>query len=155
MQALPDSMLGAMAKALDQQNQLTISHIIEDYASFSKEGPAQEIGLRVQSGRYRASIRASKAVVNGQAVSSGIGDNLVYAAIHEFGGVIPAHDVVPKSAGALRFMIGDRVVFANKVHIPDITMPARAPIQHGIEDRLGDYGEALSDAVVGKMQGGK
>ena len=42
-----------------------------------------------------------------------IGTNLVYAAIHEFGGVI-----TPKKAKALSFEIGGELIFAKSVHIP-------------------------------------
>lgn len=62
------------------------------------------------------------AVAGMQAV---IGSGLIYAAIHQFGGVI-----VPKAADRLSFMIGNRHVFARKV-----TMPARPYIGLSGEDR--------------------
>lgn len=154
-QTLPDTMLGAIARAMDLENQFTVSHIQAEYLSFSKGGPPVEIGLRVQSNRLRGSVRASKAVVSGQAVESAIGSNVEYAAIHEFGGTIPAHTVTAKGGGMLRFQIGERVMFRKSVNIPEIDMPARAPFQRGINDRLNDYGEAISEAVVGAMEGGK
>jgi phage virion morphogenesis protein len=42
-----------------------------------------------------------------------VGTNLVYGAIHQFGGVI-----VPRSASALVFRMGGHLVFARKVTIP-------------------------------------
>ena len=132
VQTLPENILNGVAAALDLQNQYTISHIVRDYLSFPKDEPPSEIGLRVQTGRGRASIRASKAVVNGQQVQSAIGSNVEYMAAHEFGATIPAHDIVPKNGQALRFRIGDRVIFRKKVHIPEVELPARAPVQSGM-----------------------
>jgi hypothetical protein len=154
VQTLPQNILAGIALAMDLQNQFTISHIVRDYLSFPKDGPSTDIGLRVQSGRGRASIRASKAKVTGQAVQSAIGSNIGYMAAHEFGATIPAHDVVAKG-GALRFRIGDRVLFRKKVHIPEVELPARAPVQHGIEDRLDDYSEAISAEIQKIWDGGK
>lgn len=62
------------------------------------------------------------AVAGMQAV---VGSGLIYAAIHQFGGVI-----VPKAKRTLAFMIGNRPVFARKV-----TMPARPYIGLSADDR--------------------
>jgi hypothetical protein len=140
---MPAEMLLAIKEEMDLQNQLTISHIVRDNLSFPKDQPPVPIGLRVISGMGRKSVRASSAVVIGQSVESGIGSSLDYMAAHEFG--VPAHDVVAKGK-ALRFMIGERVIFRKKVHIP--ALPARAPIQRGIADRAGEYGQGISQAIV-------
>lgn len=42
-----------------------------------------------------------------------VGSGLVYARIHQLGGTI-----VPKSAGVLRFVVGNRLVYSKKVSIP-------------------------------------
>ena len=42
-----------------------------------------------------------------------VGTDVIYAAIHEFGGVI-----TPKKAKALAFEIGGELIFAKSVHIP-------------------------------------
>jgi phage virion morphogenesis protein len=54
-----------------------------------------------------------------------IGSGLIYAAIHQFGGVI-----LPKKGDRLSFQVGNRHVFARKV-----TMPARPYIGLSGEDR--------------------
>lgn len=54
-----------------------------------------------------------------------VGSGLVYAAIHQFGGVI-----LPKESPRLAFRIGNRMVFARKV-----TMPARPYIGLSPADR--------------------
>jgi hypothetical protein len=151
LRTAPQWMLAAIAAAMAAENDLTVSHIQEKYLSFPRDEPATELGLRVQSNRLRQSLWASDPVIRGQVVESAIGDNVTshgvnYAAVHEFGATIPAHKVTAKGK-ALRFEIGGRVLFRKSVNIPEVTLPARAPIQHGIADRAGAYGSAISDAI--------
>jgi phage gpG-like protein len=146
-QAMPAQML--IAQAMDYQNALTVSHIQKNYLSFPKDGPSVEIGLRVETNRLRSALFASPSRVQGLEIDSAIGDSVSYAAIHEFGGRIPARKIVAKNAKALQFTIGGRVIYAKSVNIPAFDMPARAPIQRGIEDRLAKVGDAISEAIVG------
>lgn len=53
-----------------------------------------------------------------------VGTNVIYAAIHQFGGTI-----VPKTAGALRFMVGGELVT-----VQSVTMPKRAFLGLNDED---------------------
>jgi len=85
-------------------------------------------------------------------VESAIGDNVVYAAIHEFGGTIPARKIVPKNKQALRFQIGDRVIFAKSVNMPAVQMPERGMFRRGIRDQQADYAQSISKAVIAAMQ---
>lgn len=149
---LPGTALERIARQFDYQNALTVSHIQKEYLSFPKDEPATELGLRVQTNRLRSSVWASQAQVEGQTVDSAIGSNVEYAAIHEFGGTIPAHTVTAKPGGKLRFQIGERVLFRQSVNIPAVTMPARAPFQRGINDRLTAYVRAISEAVAGAWE---
>jgi phage virion morphogenesis protein len=66
-----------------------------------------------------------------------IGSGLIYAAIHQFGGTI-----VPKSAAALVFSIGNQIYRVKKV-----TMPARPYIGLSGEDR-----DELVQAAVGYIR---
>ncbi len=152
VERLPESALIEIAKAMNLQNNLTVRHIDIDYLSFPKDQPPVDIGLRAVSGRLRGSLRASPAEVSGQSVVSGIGSNVKYAAIHEFGGRTAPHEIRPKAGAALKFQIGERTVFAKVVHHPGSEIPARAPIQHGIEDRLDSYSKAVSDAIINALK---
>ena len=93
--------------------------------------------ILVLSGRLRASIHHQ---VEGNDVL--VGTNVVYAAIHQGGGVIK-----PKDGGSLVFRIGDRLVFVGKVNIP-----ARPFVGIGMDDEaeivaiVADY---LKDAAQG------
>jgi phage gpG-like protein len=168
MKTLPERLPRAVAAALDLENVLTVSHIKEAYLAFPRSGPTTPIGLRKLSGRLHQSARASKAVVSGSRVESSIGDNVKYAAIHEFGGTIQH----PARAGKVR-LATDRqgrlvrqsehphlAVFARRsrgklvkevgyrAKAYDVEMPARGMFQRGIKDRLTDYGRSISAAVI-------
>jgi hypothetical protein len=154
LESFPTAMLRACARAMDLQNQYTVSHIQRLYLSFPNSGPPVADGLRVQSNRLRSSLTAFPATIEGSQVESAIGSNVSYAAIHEFGGRTAPHEIRPKEAGGiLSFMLGGKRIFARSVKHPGSMFPARAPIQHGIADRLPAYGTALSNAVVAEWEG--
>lgn len=156
LQTMPKWMLDDIAKSMDLQNQLTVGHIQKDYLSFPRSGPSTPIGCRVQTNRLRGSIRASQAAISGNQVVSAIGSNVVYAAAQEFGADIPARTIVPKPGNkALRFMIGDRVIFATSVKMPAVHLPARGFVQRGIADRAANYTNAISRAIIGSWNANK
>lgn len=107
-------------------------HVVTDHLS----GPTGEHSLSRQRGNLARSLQTGvegdSGTVEGRVFFTG---DVPYAAIHEFGGVIPAHDVVPKNAQALHFMMGGKEVFAKIAHIPDIVMPERAPLRTGFQER--------------------
>ncbi len=150
-------MMKAAGRAMDLQNQLTVSHIQQEYLSFPKSGPTVANGLRVQSNRLRGSIRAVKAVVSGSGADVGlvsaIGSNVKYAAIHEFGGTTRPHLITAKNGKALRFMGAGGVVFRRSVRHPGSTLPARGYVQAGINDRADDLAEAMGRAMIGFIGG--
>jgi len=152
MEAAPGRLMETVAAAMRYENVLTVSHIQANYLSFPRDGAPSELGLRVQSNRLRQSAWASEPVIRGQTVESAIGDNVVYAAIHEFGGTIPARKIVPKNKQALRFQIGDRVIFAKSVNMPAVQMPERGMFRRGIRDQQADYAQSISKAVIAAMQ---
>ena len=96
--------------------------------------------------RWKRSIRGGKTLVDSARLQSSIthnatetraewGTNVLYAGIHQFGGVI-----LPKTAKKLAFRVGNRFVTASKV-----TMPARpfvginAADRSAIEGIVGDW----------------
>lgn len=80
LKSLPDTVGPAMAAAMDFENQITVGHIM--YRKLSQRGPDT---LGVVTNRLRGSVRASKSVVTSRQISSGIGSNVKYAGVHEFG----------------------------------------------------------------------
>lgn len=160
VQTLPQNVLLGIAAAMDLQNQYTISHVVRDYLSFPKSGPSKDIGLRVQTGRGRASVRASKAKVNGQEVQSAIGSNVEYMFYHEFGAHHPArnanvHFGKADKFGRRKFSTASQADIGMRVHHGEWDAPARGMVQHGIEDRLDDYSAAISAEIQEVWDEGK
>lgn len=75
-----------------------------------------------------------------------------YAAIHEFGGTIPPHQIVPDKAKALAFAIGGKQVFAARINLPAVTMPERSYMRSSLAEMAGAIREGLSEAAVEAME---
>jgi phage gpG-like protein len=108
--------------------------------------------LNQKSGALARSIAAtvddSSANVS---VSIATGD-IKYAAIHEYGGVIPPHEIVPDKAKALAFIIGGKQAFAARVNLPAIAMPERSYMRSSLAEMADEISEGLSEAVAEAMQ---
>lgn len=130
--------LQSVASAMDRENQFTIGHISR--TKLSQRGPKT---LGVVTNRLRGSLRATPAQVGGSGVDSGIGTNVKYAAVHEFGS--RPYVIRPKRGRFLRFATPRGVVFARQVNHPGL--PARAPFSTGIEERSENYSAALAAAI--------
>lgn len=109
--------------------------------------------LNVKTGALRRSIQETvedgTTSVVGHVFSSG---DVKYAGIHEFGGTIPAHEIVPNKAQALAFMIGGKQVFAASVNIPDVTMPERSFLRSSLAEMEPQIVEGLQEAVREGLQ---
>lgn len=70
-----------------------------------------------------------------------------YAAIHEFGGVISAHEVLASKAQALAFLWQGKQMFLKKVMIPDVTMPERSFMRSAFDEMKPEIIEDLKTAV--------
>ena len=109
--------------------------------------------LNVKTGALRRSIfetvDESASSVVGKVASAG---DVKYAAIHEFGGTIPAHEIVPSKAKALAFVIGGKQVFAARVQIPDVQMPERSFLRSALGEMEPQIVEGLREAVRQGLQ---
>jgi hypothetical protein len=178
----PTRIMPVIANAMNQANNLMLAKILP--ARFSGAGPfpVAEHRLGERTGHLYDSIRASDAVVEGDAVTSGIGSNLRYFGVHEFGfngqEFVTAHlrrvvhtrlegKLVTKKelaeSGALtkagKPRKGRDVQFALKnVIVQDFTrwmqIPERAPLRTGIRENLAAYAETISDAIVADLNPG-
>ncbi len=174
MQTLPERMATEIAAAMDKENQFTIGHIQSEHLTGQGPFPVEQHKLGVRTNRLRSSLRASDAEVVSDRIISGIGTNVVYAAIHEFGGRIHhgarsgSVRLRTNAQGNLLHQPGSRqlAVFAKSSHkrakevkfsaqAYDVDMPARAPITTGIEERAENYGAAVSAAVEKAWEGNK
>jgi phage gpG-like protein len=75
-----------------------------------------------------------------------------YAAIHEFGGTIPPHQIVPNKARALAFLVGGKQVFATRVQLPAVTMPERSYMRSSLNEMADEIRDDFAAAVAEAIQ---
>lgn len=108
--------------------------------------------LQSRTGALRASIDAEVSVDGDQTqVRLFAGEAVKYAAIQEFGGRTPAHDIAPDKAKALAFTVGGRRVFARIVHHPGSTIPARPYLSSALADMGPQIAAELKAAAVAAL----
>jgi phage gpG-like protein len=83
--------------------------------------------------------------------SVAVAGDIKYAAIHEFGGVIPPHQIVPDKAKALAFAVGGKQMFAARVNLPAIAMPERSYMRSSLAEMADEIAEQLTEAVADAM----
>jgi phage gpG-like protein len=113
----------------------------------------QKLAGTVLNARTGALARAIVATIDDSSanvsVSVGVSGDIKYAAIHEFGGVIPPHEIVPDKARALAFLVGGKQAFAARVNLPAIAMPERSYLRSSLAEMADEIRDGLSEAVVG------
>lgn len=165
--------LRAAAAALLRQNVLTVSHIQAHHLSLPKHGKTSMLGLRaISTPGYRGTLHASPVGLAGDIVQSAIGspikaNGFSYPALHEFGAeftrtskpgkVRLATDAAgnllrqPKDSRLAVFAKNTRKQAKEVTYLGGRTypvkVPARRPVQKGIEDRWNLYGPAVSQAI--------
>ena len=170
LQTLPVAVMKAIAAGMDKANQFAVGRIQKDHLTGTGPFPVELHKLGKRSSRLLGSVNASPAVVEGETVRSGIGSNVSYAAIHEFGGRIhkPARQVKTRlhthASGALVRQLSGAAIFAKKSHTRfkevisqgkahDINIPERAPFRTGIAEAAPDYRREISRAIIAAMKG--
>ncbi len=86
------------------------------------------------------------------AVTVASNGDVKYAAIHEFGGVIPPHEILPDKAKALAFVVGGKQAFAAHVNLPAITLPERSYLRSSLAEMTDDIKEELAQSLTEAMQ---
>jgi len=162
-------LLAAMAREIDLQNDLTVSHIVATRLTGKGPFPVGDHKLGERTHLLRRSVRASRAVVSGDSVTSAIGTNVKYAGVHEFGfsGTVMVGGHVRQRFSSRSFIgalkaDGKARTVRRKVrgadlavgsHKRQMNIPARAPFFHGIQDRTEAIGTAVSRAAIKFMEG--
>ena len=168
----PEWIMPAIAKGMDQANLFAVSAIQRDRLTGKGPFPVSDHKLGIRTGRLRGGLWASPTTTSGTEAETGIGDNVKYAAIHEFGGVIhhkartgTARLRTDRAGNLLRQIgFGNLAIFARGSHKRaknvdytagehDVTIPERAPIRTGIRENLDDYGKTVSDAICAVWKG--
>lgn len=102
--------------------------------------------LQQRTGRLAGSIDVAVRQ-SGAAVSATLGTDVPYAAIHEYGGVIPAHEILPRSARALAFPWQGRERFFKRVELPPVQMPERSFLRSALAEMEPEIRAAMAAAV--------
>lgn len=106
--------------------------------------------LQTRTGALAASIGVDGPTVQGDRVVTTLfsGGDLKYAAIQEYGGVTPPHDILPSRAKALAFMAGGEQVFAKIVHHPGSRTPERSYLRASLAEMAADIDAGMKSAVI-------
>ena len=104
--------------------------------------------LQTKSGALAGSLGVTiDELPAGIAVRIATSPDVKYAAIHEYGGTIPPHEIVPDKARALAFLLGGKQTFAARVQIPTVTMPERSYMRSSLAEMADEVREGLIEAV--------
>ena len=88
----------------------------------------------------------------GVAVRIATSSDVKYAAIHEYGGAIPPHEIVPDKAKALAFLVGGKLAFAAQANLPAIAMPKRSYMRSSLTEMSEEICDELDAAVIEAIQ---
>lgn len=103
--------------------------------------------LQQRSGRLAGSIALAVAQ-SGGAVTATIDSDAPYAAIHEYGGTIPAREILPRNARALAFPWRGRARFFKRVGLPPVRMPERSFMRSALAEMAPEIRGALEAAML-------
>lgn len=109
--------------------------------------------LQMKSGALAGSIGVTiEETSGGVVVRLATSADVKYAAIHEFGGVIPPHEIVPDKAKALAFLVGGKQAFAARVNLPAIAMPERSYMRTSLAEMADDIRDELAATAIEAIQ---
>jgi phage gpG-like protein len=139
--ALPQSLAARLAQEVER-----LGDVLRDRVERNLSGWV----LQRRSGRLAASI-AVAVERTGLAASATVSSDAPYAAIHEYGGTIPAHEILPKNARALTFPWRGQQRFFKRVSLPAVTMPERSFMRSALEETTPEIRAALEAAALQAM----
>ena len=120
---------------------------VRDAMFFAERKAKERFGtpgnLRVRTGRLRQSIR-SDTTLEGDTVVGSIGSNVVYAAIHELGGVVQA-----RASKYLTF----RTAEGDWTSATQVKIPARPYLQPAIEENWNRIEDIILSRLINSVKG--
>jgi phage gpG-like protein len=153
--ALNDSLSAALADMPDRLRD-ALSDKATALAAELEAKVQQKLAGGVLNPRTGALARAIIATIDetatGVAVTLATNGDVKYAAIHEFGGTIPPHEIVPDKAKALAFLLGGKQAFAARVNLPAVTMPERSYLRSSLEEMADEIRDGLIEAATDAAQ---
>ena len=153
--ALNDSLSAALADMPDRLRD-ALSDKATALAAELEAKIQQKLAGGVLNPRTGALVRAIVATIEdtatGVAVTIATNGDVKYAAIHEFGAVIPPHEIVPDKAKALAFLVGGKQAFAARVNLPAVTMPERSYLRSSLAEMADEIRDGLIEAATDAAQ---
>jgi phage gpG-like protein len=104
--------------------------------------------LQTRSGALAASILSSIGDSDTDTTISISSTGVPYAAIQEFGGKTPAHEIIATNAKALAFRVGGDLVFAKHVHHPGSNIPARSYLGSSLAEVRDEIESGFKQAIL-------
>ena len=141
--ALPQTLAARLADEVER-----LGGVLRDRVERNLSGQV----LRQKSGRLAASIAVS-VEQTGAGASATVSSDAPYAAIHEYGGTIPARTILPQNARALAFPWRGRQRFFKRVSVPAATLPARSFMRSALAETAPEIRAAIAAAADEVMQG--
>ena len=142
LSALPATVAARLAAEVDR-----LAGVLRDRVDRNLSGQV----LQRRSGRLAASIAVAVEQA-GLAVTATVASDSPYAAIHEYGGTLPARTILPRGARALAFPWQGRQRFFKRVTVPPVTMPERSFLRSALAETEPEIRAALEAAVREAMQ---
>jgi len=115
--------------------------------AYVKEQKLSGQELNIQTGALQRSINY-QLQDEGDRIAASVGTNLIYAAIHEYGGTTRAHVIEARNAQALAFQMGGQDVFCKRVNHPGSRMPERSFLRSALSENAGSIRAAIEQAVA-------
>ncbi|KZC23541.1 hypothetical protein RHOFW104T7_13140 [Rhodanobacter thiooxydans] len=140
--------LGAMPAKIRAAAKSSLGIWATELAGYIKAEKLSGQVLNRRSGALSRSVYPAKSETS-TSVSGGAraGLDVPYAKIHEYGGLIPAHQVVAINAKALCFSVAGVIRFAKSVQIPDVQMPERSYMRSSLKEQAPEGIAQLRAAV--------
>lgn len=124
MRRVKQAVSGPGLVAAAQAGALVIQNAAKEKAPRRTSTLSRSIHMEwVEQGRYRVAVH--------------VGTDVIYARIHEFGGII-----TPRQARALAFEIGGELIFAQRVHIP-----ARPYMRPAVDENIAKIGQEIARTI--------
>jgi phage gpG-like protein len=141
--------LGAMQPKIMAAAKSSLDGWALQLAGYIKSSKLSGDPLHRRSGRLSASVHpVSLSSTDAVSAGAGGGAGVPYAKIHEYGGLIPAHEVAVRNAKALAFTVDGVLRFAKSVQIPDVQMPERSYMRSALREQAPSGIEQLKAAVA-------
>ena len=110
-----------------------------------------DVTLQLQRRHFRTWLRVQDEA--GRVLARLFSTGVAYAAIEEYGGPIPPHEIRPRKAAALAFVVAGKPVFARRVRFPGAAVPAHAYLRGSLAELAAEIEDSLKQGVAASAGG--